>query len=74
MKTTIYNVVTLIGSPVVTAFLAFLSKEKIKSYFFVDAQNSINSHKQEIDNYTEAMLNGLQREISLQSIRKCMLD
>jgi hypothetical protein len=63
MEMTIYIVVTLFGTPAVTAFLAFLSKEKIKSYFFVDAQKAINSHKQELDTYTEAMKHGLQREI-----------
>lgn len=63
MDMVIYIIVTLIGTPAVTAFFAFLMKKKIKSYFVIDAQKAINSHKQELDTYTEAMKHSLQREI-----------
>lgn len=64
MEFVVYTIVVLIGTPALTAFFAFLLKERIKSFFLVGAQKDINTHKQELDTYTESMKHSLQREMS----------
>lgn len=48
-------VVTVFGTPLILAFLAYLSKEGVKSFLLVGAQNSINQYKQLLDTQTESI-------------------